>query len=181
MDLVIEKSQSVEPVPRRPATESQRKALASALRLRILRLCLHQERTNRQIADALGRDPGTVLHHVRTLVDTGFLAAGEPRRGNRGAREIPYRATGLSWHLDLESASDTSGWAAMLEATEAELAGAPVSDVTLARLGLQLSNADANDLRQRVMQIIEEFAARPADPDGKPWAVTVAVYPDGGR
>ena len=59
---------------RRPATEAEAKALASPLRLRILRLCLDQALTNKQLAGRLGRDPGTVLHHVRTLVATGFLA-----------------------------------------------------------------------------------------------------------
>ena len=45
--------------------------------------------TNREIAERLDRNPATVLHHVRTLVDRGFLAAaarpaGDPR-GARGA------------------------------------------------------------------------------------------------
>src|SRR5438270_12273065 len=85
---------------RRTATDAERKALASGLRLRILQLCLDEPRTNREIAERLGRNPATTLHHVRTLVDTGFLAAEPVRRGARGSREIPYRATGLSWALD---------------------------------------------------------------------------------
>ena len=74
------------------------RALASPLRMRILRLCLHDARTNKELADELGVNPGTLLHHIRTLVDTGFLAAGEPRRGSRGAREVPYLATRRSWN-----------------------------------------------------------------------------------
>ena len=79
--------------------EHQRRAraLASPLRLRILRLCLHEARTNRELAVELDINPGTLLHHVRSLVGTGFLVAEEPRTGARGAREIPYRATGRSW------------------------------------------------------------------------------------
>jgi DNA-binding transcriptional ArsR family regulator len=70
---------------RREATPEEFKALAHPLRLRILRLCLHDSLTNKQIADQLGKDPATVLHHVRLLVDTGFLAAETPRPGARGA------------------------------------------------------------------------------------------------
>ena len=40
--------------------------------------------TNREIAERLDRNPATVLHHVRTLVDRGFLAREPTRRGTRG-------------------------------------------------------------------------------------------------
>ena len=73
--------------------ERRARALASPLRMRILRLCLHESRTNKELADELGINPGTLLHHVRTLLDTGFLSAEPPRRGPRGAREVPYLAT----------------------------------------------------------------------------------------
>ncbi|HMG62144.1 MAG TPA: winged helix-turn-helix domain-containing protein, partial [Streptosporangiaceae bacterium] len=84
---------------RRQATDEEARALASALRLRILRICLDEGRTNQEIAQILGRDPASILHHIRTLVRTGFLEALPERRGTRGAREIPYRATRKSWRL----------------------------------------------------------------------------------
>ena len=70
----------------RDATDAEARALASGLRLRILRMCLDEPLTNREIAAGLGRNPATVLHHVRTLVDTGILEPQEVRRGRRGAR-----------------------------------------------------------------------------------------------
>src|SRR5438309_1430220 len=85
---------------RRRATDAEARALASAVRLRILRLCLDRSLTNKELAAGLDRNPATVLHHVRTLVDTGFLVPEAPRRGARGAREVPYRATGKSWLMD---------------------------------------------------------------------------------
>ena len=79
---------------RRPADEAEAKAMASSLRLQILRLTLHEPRTNKEIATALGRNPASVLHHVRTLVDTGFLIEQPVRRGERGSREVPVPRLG---------------------------------------------------------------------------------------
>jgi len=62
--------------------------------------------TNKQLADRLGHDPATTLHHVRTLCRTGFLVADDARRGRRGALERPYRATGKSWVLSVAGADD---------------------------------------------------------------------------
>src|SRR5688500_5107310 len=106
---------------RRPATDAEAKALASGVRLRIIRLCLDHALTNKEIAARLQANPATVLHHVRTLVSTGFLVPQEERRGPRGSREVPYRSTGKSWEL---SVGDTGPDAnqAMLEAFHQELA-----------------------------------------------------------
>src|SRR5919106_5422794 len=111
---------------RRTATPEEARALAHPLRLRILRLCRDQAFTNKQLAERLGRDPGTVLHHVRTLVATGFLAADEVRQGDKGALEKPYRSTGKSWTLSLDESSVPPGVdaQAMLDAFQAELAEA---------------------------------------------------------
>ncbi|MCZ4151096.1 ArsR family transcriptional regulator, partial [Escherichia coli] len=84
-------------MPSDKLVQSRARALSSPLRLRILRLCLHESRTNKEIADILDLNPATSLHHVRTLVSNGYLAAEEPRRGNRGAKEVPYRSTKQSW------------------------------------------------------------------------------------
>src|SRR4029453_10106582 len=89
-------------VVRRPATAAEAKALSHPLRMRILRLCLDQALTNKELAEWLDKDPGTVLHHVRTLVKTGFLIPDEVRQGAQGGVEKPYRATHRSWNLSLE-------------------------------------------------------------------------------
>ena len=72
-DVATESDQM--PFERRAATDAEARALASGLRLRILRLTLDEALTNKEIADALDRNPASVLHHVRTLVDNGFLRA----------------------------------------------------------------------------------------------------------
>ena len=85
---------------RRSATDAEAKALASSLRLRILRMCLDQPMTNAQIAQRLDRPPASVLHHVRTLTATGFLRALPAEQGPRGSRPVPYLATRKSWAMD---------------------------------------------------------------------------------
>src|SRR5262249_25365242 len=88
------------PRPRRAATVREARALAHPLRQRILRLCLHQALTNKQLADRLEREPGTILYHVRLLVEAGLLQPAPVRTGDSGALEKPYRSTGHSWWLD---------------------------------------------------------------------------------
>src|SRR5829696_8524276 len=88
------------PRPRRPATVQEAKALAHSLRVRILRLCARHELTNKQLADRLDSSPGTVLYHVRLLVEAGLLQQAPVRTGESGALEKPYRSTRQSWWLD---------------------------------------------------------------------------------
>src|ERR671913_1101905 len=88
-----------------PEAEARIRALSSATRLRVLRLCAFEARTNKELAELLDVNPGTMLHHVRTLVQTGFLTAQPDRAGTQGAREVPYRATGLSWNTSMPEGS----------------------------------------------------------------------------
>ncbi|MFJ2782171.1 MULTISPECIES: ArsR/SmtB family transcription factor [unclassified Kitasatospora] len=161
---------------RRPASDAEAKALASALRLRILRICLGEAHTNKEIAAILGRDPASVLHHTRTLVRTGFLEAQEEQRGARGAREIPYLATRKSWQLDA-AAQDRS----MLDAFLEELALAPAAEVDSTRLGLRLPPAEMEEFQTRLHALLEEFAARPDDPAAPAWSLFMVVHPDPNR
>jgi predicted ArsR family transcriptional regulator len=172
-----------DPVPgtgtaRRPATEAEARALASAVRLRIIRLCHGEALTNKEIAGRLGRDPASVLHHVRRLVATGVLEALPPRRGTRGAREVPYRSTGKSWTLSIGEASAAQEMDAMLRAFLDELADAGGQLVDAARLALRLRPADREEFSNRISAVLDEYANRPPDPDGQWWSVFFAMHPD---
>ena len=161
---------------RRQATDEEARALASALRLRILRICLDEGRTNQQIARILGRDPASVLHHIRTLVRTGFLEPQEERRGTRGAREIPYLATRKSWRVNTPVTDR-----AMLDTFLEEVGLIPAADLDMSRLGLRLPAADLAEFRQRLLDLLEEFASRPDDPAAPAWSLFVALHPDPNR
>jgi DNA-binding transcriptional ArsR family regulator len=147
------------PRERRPATVKEVKALGHPLRLRILRLCGERDLTNRQLADRLDRDPGTVLYHVRQLVDAGLLEPTEVRAGESGALEKPYRSSGLSWWLDGPlSKSDPEVAFAPIEAFQAELAEAGRDSVqTFERFTLHLSPDELAELDRRIVAILDEY------------------------
>lgn len=149
------------------------RALSSPVRMRILRVCLHTARTNKEIAERLALDPGTCLHHVRTLVDNGFLAAQQPRRGRRNAIEIPYLATRLSWHTPSENMTPTLVGAFVQEVGEVD-----PHHVWLARLGLKLNADHRAELLQRLDDLIQEFACMGPDDDGEALSLFVAEHPD---
>lgn len=150
--------------------------MAHPLRLRILRLCLDEELTNKELADRLGKDPATVLHHVRMLVDNGFLAAGEPRRGKRNSRERPYRATRRSWVLDFGVESRTAIEIAVAEAFADELRGlAPEDVLESARMGTRLRDDDRDWLIAQLNSLVAEIERR-EDPDGEPLGIYLAIH-----
>ncbi|GAA2265308.1 winged helix-turn-helix domain-containing protein [Glycomyces scopariae] len=164
------------------ASEAEAKAVASAVRLRILRLCLDQALTNKEIALRLGSNPATVLHHVRKLVETGFLTAQEERIGARGAREIPYLATRKSWALQLGEEFRTDMSVAMLEAfrTEVELLPDP-GQVNAGRIGLRLNDEQYAEVSQRFKLLFDDLATMRPGPGARPFSVFMAIHPDAGR
>jgi predicted ArsR family transcriptional regulator len=161
---------------REPASDEEAKALASTLRLRILRICLGEAHTNKEIAEILGRDPASTLHHIRKLVRTGFLQPQQERRGTRGAREIPYLATGKSWQVSAPATSRT-----MVEAFLEEIALVSGQEADTARLGLRLSPADFEDFRNRLQNLLDDVATLPEDPSAPAWSLFVALHPDPNR
>ena len=164
-------------VERRPATEDEARTLASPLRLRILRLCLDVSLTNKEIAERLGKDPASVLYHVRRLVRTGFLVAEEERRGTRGAREVPYRSTGKSWTLSIgESEDPRLAASSLVEAFVQDAARAGLENLDGTRMGLRLTPDEHEELAQRLYELIEEFRLR--ESDGAPWSLFIGMHPD---
>jgi DNA-binding transcriptional ArsR family regulator len=160
---------------RRTATGAEANALASGIRLRIIRLTYSRPLTNKELAERLGRDPATTLHHVRKLVETGFLAAQPPRRGTRGAKEIPYLSTGLSWHLDNHESQGVGE--AMLEAYLAEVSEADFGQVKQTRLVVQISADAREEFERRLEDLLEEFRKRPLEPGAERTAIYFATYP----
>ena len=163
---------------RRDATPAEFKAMAHPLRLRIIRLCLHEELTNKQLADRLDQDPATVLHHVRTLCATGFLEAGPARAGRRGALEKPYRSTGKSWILSIADPDDRmTSVVATIDALRGEIVEAGPDAVRInSRLGLRLRDDEAAELAARIDELVQSYAARPPSEDGELHGLYVSLH-----
>ncbi len=153
--------------------QARGRALSSPVRLRILRLCLHKARTNKEIAEKLDLNPATALHHVRTLLGTGFLRAEEPRTGNRGAKEIPYRATGLSWGSRLPNAAPV-----LVETFLQEIEGLNPSEIDVWRLGVRLNDANRAEMMEKIRTVFEEYAHRQSDDDGTATSIMLAHHLD---
>jgi DNA-binding transcriptional ArsR family regulator len=163
---------------RRTADEAEAKAMASPLRLRILRIALHEPHTNKEIAEVLGRNPASVLHHVRTLVDTGFLVEQPRRRGQRGSRELPYLASGKTWYLDMGESRVVGDQDLLLATFLDEIRDLPPGVLDSARLGFQLNSTDRERVMERFQELLREIAALPSDPEGEPWSIYLGIHPE---
>jgi len=150
------------------------RALAHPLRLRILRLTLERAMTNKELASRLGRDPGTVLHHVRTLVRGGFLEQEPTRPGPRGTVERPYRSTGKSWQVRMTPSADHL--VSVMDAVRDEiLEFGDDASVSSLRLGVRLSPDDLDELRGRIRAIGDDFVNRD-HADGEAVGILAVVH-----
>ncbi|GAA1352603.1 winged helix-turn-helix domain-containing protein [Falsarthrobacter nasiphocae] len=153
--------------------QSRARALSSPVRFRILRACLHESRTNKEIAEILDMNPATTLHHVRTLVASGFLEAEEARTGKRGAREIPYRSTGATWGKHVPHVSNV-----LIETFVQEVEPLSHEEMDVWRLGVKLNDAERQEMMSRVREVFEDYANREPSPDGTATSVFLAHYAD---
>lgn len=167
------KQDRIELRPGDPEAEARMRALSSPLRLRVLRLCAFEARTNKELAELLGVNPGTMLHHVRTLVTTGYLAAEPDRVGAQGAREVPYRATGLSWRTSMPGGSHV-----LLETFLQQIEGLDDDDLDATWLGLKLNAEHKRELQSRLYALVNEFKERGPDPDGDTYSFFSVLHPD---
>lgn len=153
--------------------QARGRALSSPLRMRVLRLCAFEARTNKELAELLGVNPGTMLHHVRTLVQTGFLAPEAERAGAQGAREVPYRATGLSWNTSLAEGSPV-----LLQTFLQQVEGVSPADLDVTWMGLKINDAHKEELQERLYRLVNEFKERGPDADGETYSLFTALHPD---
>lgn len=153
--------------------QAKGRALSSPLRLRVLRLCAFESRTNKELAELLDVNPGTMLHHVRTLVSTGFLAPEPERSGAQGAREVPYRATGLSWRTAMPEGSPV-----LVETFLQQIEGIAPGDLDVTWLGLKLNADHRAELQERLYALVNEFKERGVDPDGETYSLFTVLHPD---
>jgi DNA-binding transcriptional ArsR family regulator len=159
------------------AADADARALSSALRMRILRLCLDEALTNKEIAEGLGMAPATTYHHVRLLAERGFLAAQPERQGRRGAREVPYLATRKS----LRTPMGPGAGQILIQAFLDEFALSDPTRAEVVRLGLRLNEEDRHEFLRRFSDLFAEYADREPDLDGEPLSLFFALHDDVAR
>ena len=162
---------------KRIATSEEAAALGSDVRLRIIRLTQGRPMTNKELAAALGKDPATTLHHVRKLVDTGFLVEQPPRRGTRGSREKPYLGTRLSFGLKFaEDGERTAVAEAALGAFLGEVADLGAAGLRFTRLVVQLPPEQTAELLARLDAVLADYVDLPYQPGAERTAIFLASY-----
>lgn len=147
------------------------RALSSPLRLRILRLCLHQPRTNKEIAELLDINPASSLYHVRTLVRTGLLLAQERRKGKRGAIEVPYLAS-------QEPGPVANASPILVQTFLQEIKGLQPSELEVWRLGVKFNAVRRAEMMAKLRAVLEEYQDLPADDDGEATSLMIAHHRD---
>jgi len=143
----------------------QTSLLISPARLEILEALGALARASaRELAAHLGRPPGAVYHHLRTLAQAGLIVEAEVRRGSRRP-EVVY--TGAAARLAVTAGASPSGDRQALRTLQAVLrqAGRDV-EVALARgpaslkgrfYGGQMSSALTAREGKRVIALLEEI------------------------
>ena len=112
-----------------------------------------------------------VLHGGERL--GGPLAAQPERTGAQGAREVPYRATGLSWRTSMPGGSRV-----LVETFLQQIEGVADEELDTTWLGLKLNAEHKEELQHRLYELAQEFKERGPDPDGETYSLFVAFHPD---
>lgn len=69
----------------------QQKLISSTLRVKIIYLLSEQQMTAKQVADEMGKTPGSIHYHIQQLYNGGILEITETKE-NRGIIEKYYRS-----------------------------------------------------------------------------------------
>lgn len=163
-------------------TMEQYKAIADPVRTRMLGIIQNEPATAKQIAVRLKMAPGTAGYHLQVLEEAGLaqVAALRKVRGiiakyyTRTARifsyELPPEVAG--GHLSsLEIAGEMRD-----ELSEALGDFGPDASISDGLARARLSPAQLERFKERVIALFDEFSTATPDPDGKVYALGMALF-----
>lgn len=163
-------------------TMEQFKAISDPVRMRILRIILHQPATAKQLADRLKASPGAIGHHLHVLEAAG-LAQVVALRVTRGIIARYYTRTARIFMYDMPQELTGPGSVSVEFLTDArdELADAflDYKEDTALYSGFphaRLSRAMAETYAARLRELSEDFLQEPNDPEGEVYGMSIALF-----
>jgi DNA-binding transcriptional ArsR family regulator len=115
----------------------------------VFKYLVKEEMTVKQLADAMKKSPGTVLHHVQKLYKAGIIELVRTHETTRGIVERYYRAVAREYRLGI-----TEMMRARVKTTEPQ---DPITSTLsgLSTLGIMISEDDQKRAKVLLTKIIE--------------------------
>lgn len=158
------------------------KAISDPVRMRILRIILHQPATAKQLADRLEASPGAIGHHLHVLEAAG-LAQVVALRVTRGIIARYYTRTARVFMYDMPQELTEHGSVSIDFLTDArdELADATLNykeDTTLCGgfPHARISRTKAEAYAARLRELTDDFLQEPSDPEGEVYGLSFALF-----
>jgi DNA-binding transcriptional ArsR family regulator len=154
----------------------QLRALADALRARIVAMLRDRARSTTELASELGLPKGTVGHHLKVLERAGLIHVVRTRQVRAMTEKFYGRTARLYLLRPAEDAALAGSLAAAsLRAAADDLNLAPGQDIVFGVVRARLADADVRRFRRRFVRLIEDFRAH--DADGKQYVLAAALFP----
>ncbi|MFI7641018.1 ArsR/SmtB family transcription factor [Nonomuraea sp. NPDC049400] len=154
------------------------RAIADPFRGILLDLLLERAATVSELAQAVGRPKSTVAHHVKVLLDAGFLRVVRTRRV-RAIEESFYGRTARNIYVGKVRPEDVTPppWPNELADAAEESMPAYLADRMRAlRHHVSISERQAAEFWERVIALLNEFDQLPREGD-IPYSFVVSLYP----
>jgi DNA-binding transcriptional ArsR family regulator len=130
----------------------------------VFKYLVNEEMTVKQLADAMGKKPGTVLHHVQKLNNAGIIEMVRTRETTRGIVERYYRAIAREYRLGItEMMRSRAETISPKDPIQSTLTG-------LTSLGIDISEEDmahAKDLLTRMTELEKKTEKIVNKPDNR--------------
>jgi len=152
------------------------RAMFHSLRGVLLDLTLERAATVRELADAIGRPPSTVAHHVDVLVRAGLFKVVRTRRV-RAVEERSYGRTARIFQVGQIGPGDVASLTNTLADAAVESTPAMRDDrLRAVHRRARIPAADADAFWDEVIALVQRFSALPRR-GGTTHAFVAALYP----